>query len=144
MAVKAIPLNDLLKKGSKFIWNNECEDSWQTIKDLIVRDESLELFETNGKVKTYLTKDASDVGMGAVLEQQQKDGLVKPVIYWSSRFRKYERNYSIGEKETLTCVASMTHFKKYLLGRDFVLRTDHRALFICLSQGSTKVSAART
>ena len=75
--------------------------------------------------------------MGAVLEKEQMDGKMQTVLYWSSQFRKYENNYSISEKEPLACVAAMRKLNKYLLGRKFTLKTDHRALETLLSQHKT-------
>ena len=80
--------------------------------------------------------------MGAVLEQENKDGVYRPVLFWSSQSRSYEKNYSVSEKEALTCVAAANKMKKYLLGREFTLRTDHRALQYLLSQGESKRTAS--
>ena len=79
--------------------------------------------------------DAAETGMGAVLEQEEKSGgTLKPVLYWSSQFRDYEKNYHSSEKEALACVAAITKLKKYLIGRKFILRTDHKALTTLLGQ----------
>ena len=66
-----------------------------------------------------------------------------PVLYWSSLFRTYERNYAILEKEALACVAVVGKLKKYLLGRIFLLMTDHRSLETLLSQGNCGRTGAR-
>ena len=95
------------------------------------------------KGKVVLKCDASDLGIGAVLEQEQKNGERRPVCYWSSQFRSYEKNYSVSEKEALACVAAMQKFKKYLLGRHFVLLTDHKALTTVLGQSTPKKTISR-
>ena len=120
------------------------QESLDEIKSEIARGEVLAQFETSGSCETFLTTDASEVGIGAVLEQRQQNGIIKPVSYWSSKLRKYELNYSISEKEALACVAAMKKFQKYLLGRKFTLRTDHKALTTLLGKGKTKISSART
>ena len=98
--------------------------------------------------KTYLTGDDSEVGMSAVLEQKtvgKSPTERRPIFYWSSTFRDYDRNYSISVKEALVCVSAMKKFRIYLLGRNFVLRTDHRApLTTLLSQSGSKRVGART
>ena len=86
---------------------------------------------------------ASDFGIGAVLEQEQKNGERRPVRYWSSQFRSYEKNYSVSEKEALACIAVMQKFRKYLLGRHFVLLTDHKALTTVLDQSTPKKTISR-
>ena len=144
MATISEPLHSLLRKGKKWTWGRTEEESWNKIKEAITRGDTLAPFETSSLIKTYLTTDASDVGIGAVLEQEQLDGGIKPVLYWSSKLRKYERNYSVSEKEALACVTAMEKCRKYLLGRRFILKTDYRALVSLLSQRSTKTSSART
>ena len=99
----ADPLHTLLKKGSKWRWGPKEDSSLDQIKKEIGRDQTLASFETNGKVKTFLTTDASETGLGAVLEQEQADGTIKPVIYWSSKVRSYEKNYSISERSNGLC-----------------------------------------
>ena len=141
-----MPIQALLKKQSltKWKWSKECDDALNKIKTIINKREALAPFETDEKKNVLLSGDASDIGMGAVLEQEQADGTMRPVLYWSSQFRKYELNYSVSEKEALVCVAAVTKMKKYLLGRTFTLKTDHRALETLLSQKKANKTSART
>ena len=113
------------------------------IKAAILKREALAPFETNSAMLVTLSCDASDEGMGAVLEQEQADGTMKPVLYWSSQFRVYEKNYSVEEKEALACVAAITKLRKYLLWRPFTLKTDRRALVTLLSQSKIKRTMSR-
>ena len=85
--------------------------------------------------------------MGAVLEQEAvgKSPMERrPIFYWSSIFRDYEKNYSISEKEALACVSAINKFRIYLFGREFILRTDHRALVTLLAQTGSKRVETRT
>jgi hypothetical protein len=51
------------------------------------------------------------------------------VIAYASRvLSKAERNYDVTKKELLGAVNGLKSFKQYLMGRHFVLRTDHAAL----------------
>jgi hypothetical protein len=143
MAIVAKPIYELLKKDSIFVWSKQCNKAFDEIKGMIRKREALALFNTDSSRKVVLKTDACDDGMGAVLEQEQADGSYKPVIYWSSQFRKYEMNYSVGEKEALACVSAMLSFQNYLLGRHFTLLTDHRALVTLMSQITIKRTNAR-
>ena len=82
--------------------------------------------------------DACEDGMGAVLEQEQENGTFKTVVYWSSKFRKYENNYSVGEKKALACATAILNFKNYLLERKFTLFTDYKPLTTFMSQSTIK------
>ena len=77
--------------------------------------------------KTRLTTDASPIGLGAVLEQEQTDGSFKPVWYASS-LSATERRYSQFEREALGIIWAVEYFRLYLLGTHFEIRTDHKPL----------------
>lgn len=63
----ARPLNDLLKKGTMFLWTSIHEDSFQTLKNALVTAPVLVLPDF---FKTFqLQTNASDLGVGVVLLQ---------------------------------------------------------------------------
>jgi len=72
--------------------------------------------------------DASDVGVGVVLSQLDDDGVENPVAFGSQSLSARERNYSTTEKRAYAIVYALRHFRVYLLGRQFKLVTDHKAL----------------
>ncbi|KAF9762929.1 Retrovirus-related Pol polyprotein from transposon [Nosema granulosis] len=47
---------------------------------------------------------------------------------FSKNFDKHQMNYSVTDKELLAVVKGINHYRHYLLGRPFTLRTDHKAL----------------
>ena len=75
----------------------------------------------------YLDTDASNEGLGVVLSQEQ-DGEIRVLAYASRTLTQSERLYSTTRQELLAVVYGLKQFKQYLLGRHFVLRTDHTAL----------------
>ena len=75
----------------------------------ICKRPALAPFNTRSDRKVVLTIDASELGMGAVLEQEQDSDEIRPVAYWSSQFRAYEKNYVVGEKEALALVSARTN-----------------------------------
>ena len=74
-----------------------------------------------------LDTDASDTGLGAVLSQEQ-DGQEKVLMYLSRSLKKEERGYCVTRKELLAIVYAVQQCKQYLLGREFLIRTDHGSL----------------
>ena len=74
--------------------------------------------------------DSSSVGTGAVIVQEASDGLDHPVSYFSKKFLKYQRNYSVVEKETLGSVLASEHFNVYLGSMPFKIKVyaDHNSL----------------
>ena len=74
-----------------------------------------------------LDTDASDWGIGAVLSQVQ--GCEERVLaYGSRRLSATEQNYCTTRRELLAAIEFTSHFRQYLLGRTFTLRTDHSSL----------------
>lgn len=117
----ASPLYKLLDKTAKFKWEDEHEKAFIKIKEFW--ENKLELIPPNFEEKFILESDASDVGLGAVLRQENG-----PVAYISRALKGSEKNYTITERETLAAVWSMEKFSYYLQGREFLLVTDHKAL----------------
>ena len=70
---------------------------------------------------------AIEYGLGAV-HSQEVNGCEEFVAYASRVLNKAERKYSVTRKKLLAVVTFAKHFRSYLLGRRFVLRTDHSAL----------------
>jgi len=75
-----------------------------------------------------LQTDASERGVGAVLSQCDDDGQEHPVAYSSRKLFPREEHYSTIEKECLAIKLGVQAFRVYLLGRPFLIQTDHRAL----------------
>ena len=77
-----------------------------------------------------LQTDASNVGVGAVLKQGDEN---YPIAYFSRKLLDREKRYSVIEQECLAIVLGIKAFEVYLIGKPFVLQTDHRALQ-CIQQ----------
>ena len=71
---------------------------------------------------------ASDFGIGGVLSQVVRHEVEQPVSYCSRTLSKPERKYAVTRKKMLALVDSLRHFRCYILGRKFKVRTDQSAL----------------
>ncbi|KAL7835047.1 hypothetical protein SRHO_G00292940 [Serrasalmus rhombeus] len=110
-------------------------DGW-TIDDLVAQLRLDEKGFTSSQLQYWLIliqrvfildTDASDFGIGAVLSQEV-DGIERVIAYGSRALSKAERRYATTKKELLSMVVFTKYFKHYLLGREFILRTDHNSL----------------
>lgn len=77
-----------------------------------------------------LEVDASAVGAGAVLLQEDPQGVDHPVAYFSRKFDKHQIRYSTFEKETRVLLYALQHFKVYLasITKPTKVFTDHNPL----------------
>ena len=108
----AEPLSNLFKKSTKFKWNDKCQDAFDRLK-AILRSAPVLLAPDFDKF-FKLAADASDVGIGAVLLQEDNNGIDHPVCYFSKKFNKHQKNYSTIEKECLALILAIQQFKVYL------------------------------
>ena len=122
----ARPLQALTEKSRIFRWTDECEEAFRRLKRLLSSAPILSYPDPSGG-KFYLDTDASGYGIGAVLSQEQ-GGQERVIAYASRALKKPERNYCVTRRELLAVVTYVKHFKPYLYGRGFVVRTDHGSL----------------
>ena len=119
-------LHELTKKNVQWKWTAECDIAFQFLKFKLLSAPILGYPEVNGGL-FILDTDASNEAIGAVLSQIQ-DGQEKVIAYGSRTLSSAEKNYCVTRKEMLALVYFIKHFKHYLLGREFILRTDHGSL----------------
>lgn len=120
-------LQDLTKKNSRFQWTPEHEGEFQNIKEKLLTAPVLRHFDPN--LETELVIDASDYGIGAILQQKEpheKSGRV--VSYASRNLRGPEMRYFTTEKEMMALVFGTTVFRNFLWGKKFTVITDHASL----------------
>ena len=92
-----------------------------TLKNAMVAAPVLHLpdFELEFVIET----DASNIGVGAVLMQQGH-----PISYFSQKLGPRLRVASTYIKELHAIVAAVQKWRQYLLGRFFIIRTDHKSI----------------
>ena len=121
----AAPLHALTRKHARFSWGPEQDEAFKKLKERLITAPILGMPRDDGTY--YLDTDASDRGLGAVLSQDQ-DGREVVLAYASRTLSQPERNYDVTRRELLAVVYGLKVYRQYLLGRQFVIRTDHSAL----------------
>eukprot|EP00794_Sanderia_malayensis_P010613 gene10613-11738_t len=72
--------------------------------------------------------DASNLAVCGVLLQEQLDGAIDPVIYFSTTLSKSEQNWSAHSKEAYALLVAVRTWHVYLAGTSFILHSDHNPL----------------
>ena len=124
----AAPLTDLTKKRlpDKVQWTKECEEAFMMLKHILCS--SPVLANPDFDKQFILQTDASNRGVGAVLSQKDAEGRDKPIAFFSRKLLPREQRYSTVKQECLAIKLGVEAFKVYLIGKPFVIQTDHRSL----------------
>ena len=126
-STRAAPLIELTRKSApnRVVWTDHCSKAFEDLRTCLSKDPILQSpdFSQPFLVQT----DASGAGLGAVL-LQGPPGDQKPVVFLSRKLFPREVRYSTVEKEGLAIKWALDSLKYYLMDKDFVLETDHRAL----------------
>lgn len=78
------PLTSLLSPTVDFTWSPECQNAFKSVKALLCQAPVLAAPDVSRPFK--LEVDVSAVGLGAVLLQEDTDGVDHPVCYFSKKF----------------------------------------------------------
>lgn len=131
-AVIADPLESVVSrqkenKKKRLTWTKEMMSSFNELKNILTTPPILSPPNQSGMF--ILDTDASNIAIGAVLSQISADGEERVVHYASNRLSKREKLYCTTRKELLSVVYYVKYFRHYLLGKRFIIRTDHKSLF---------------
>ena len=108
-------------------WTSALEASFDNLKEQLCQPRIVRMPDPQRDF--ILETDGSRIAVGAVLKQKFEDtGLEHPVGFFSRALSGSERNYVAYELEMYAVVRAVEHFRMFLLGKEFLLRTDHTAL----------------
>ena len=122
----AKPLYEATEGHRKDIsWTDDCMKSFTQLKNALCQAPILSF--PNASDTFVLDTDACFSGIGSVLSQIQ-NGREVVIAYGSRLLRAHERGYCVTRKELLAIYEYVKHFRHYLYGQKFIVRTDHRSL----------------
>lgn len=125
-ATLAAPLTELLKKNN-FVWSEKTIVAFERLKQAMLSTPVLRLPDFT---KTFVVEtDASNVGIGGILMQ---DG--HPLSFFSKKFGPRMIGASTYLRELQAVVEAVSKWRQYILGRHFIIRTDHKSLKELLTQ----------
>ncbi|GBG74847.1 hypothetical protein CBR_g19359 [Chara braunii] len=124
-SIIARPLSRLTSKNVSYSWDAACTKAFRTLKEALVS--YLVLRIADPKLTFVVTTDASQYGIGAMLQQDDGDGL-RPLEYYSKRMPSVKVATSTYMRELYALRMALDHWKHYLLGRHFKVFSDHETL----------------
>ena len=124
------PLRELTGLETNFaegILDPAVKRSFDTIKSILISPDHVLLAHPRFEDHFDLRVDACDSGIGAVLEQADKQGRPRVVCYISRPLSKTERVWAIAEREALAIIWAVEKLRIYL-SDDYTIWTDHHNL----------------
>ena len=116
-----------MSRVDKILWTDSLETNFEKIKEQLFYPRIIRLPDPNRPF--ILETDGSRVAVGAMLKQKFDDtGQKHPVGFFSRALSGSERNYAAYKVELYVVVRAIDHFRMFLLGKEFLLRTDHSDL----------------
>ncbi|XP_057292552.1 uncharacterized protein K02A2.6-like [Hydractinia symbiolongicarpus] len=132
------PLRQLIKEKAEWKWTSECEHAFATLKSALSSESCLAYFDENKE--TFMFTDASPYGISAVLLQKSKGkDDVKVISYSSKSLTETEMKYAQIERECLSIVYGCEKNRLYLIGREFTIFNDHKALVNLLNNPKSTI-----
>ena len=121
------PLRELLGKSRAWTWGPAQSRAFKQVQGELMKPTVLALYDPAAPTK--VSADASSHGLGAVL-LQSIDGSWRPVAYASRSMSETKRRYAQIEKEALATTWACEKFANFLIGKHFLVETDHKPLNI--------------
>lgn len=120
---------DALRLTPRFTMNDQQRRHFLALKETLNRAPVLSVPDPD--LPLQVATDASQLGLGAVLYQHEEG---KPaserryIAFASKALNGAQANYPATKRELLAVVFALREFSQHLLGRRFILYTDHQAL----------------
>ena len=119
-------LTDLTREKMTWCWGDAESDSFTGLKVAMATAPVLRL--PDFEKQFVVTTDASDVAVGAILEQDFGSGL-QPVVFASRKLNSTEIRYSAYERELLGIVWAIGQWKHYFQGpHPIIIQADYAPL----------------
>ena len=122
-----LPITNLLKKNTPFVWSNTCQLALDYLKDIFCNKPLLQFLDPNKPYTLYM--DASNTAYSGILCQPiDREQDIRPVAYFSGTFTVHNKSWCAMKKEAYAMLKSMQCFNYYLRGTKCTLQCNHKLL----------------
>jgi hypothetical protein len=124
------PLTEKMADKQFPTWTSDHQMAFNHIKALVTHPDCLTVIDHENMEgqQIFVTTDASDFGVGAVLSVGSTWETSRPVAFDSMQLHGTQLNYPVHEKELFTIIRALKKWRMDLLGMPFTVYTDHRSL----------------
>ena len=132
------PLNKLVRKDNAYTSGKlplDARKSFLNLKNALINRPCLA--PVNFNAPFIVTTDASETHYASCLSQKGSDGVERPCGYSSKLLSTKESKQQPGMRERAALLHALRHWQPYLIGREFILQTDHNPN-LALAKGKMK------
>jgi hypothetical protein len=130
------PMTELLKKGVKFAWSEECDKAFHTLREHLTSTPVLTQPDMSKPFEVFC--DASGTGLGCVLMQENR-----VIAYASRALRPHEKNCPTHDLELAAVVHALKLWRHYLMGNRCNIYIDHKSLRYIFTQSDLNMRQRR-
>ena len=136
------PLSELTKKNTSFKWQPIHQKAFEQLKKKLTSFPVMAYFDT--KKRSLVIVDGSPYGISAILAQKEHNSHQYKILSYASRsLSPVEKRYSQTDIEGLSLVWGIEHFRMFLIGSEFDVITDHKALESIFNNPKSKLFTAK-
>ncbi|XP_068484963.1 uncharacterized protein [Phaseolus vulgaris] len=122
LAEKTRPIVQLLRKGKKFIWDDQCEEIFKKFKEFLTSQAVIQKPRPNIPILVYLAVSEEAVSAALV---QEAEGEERPIYFVSRTLHSAETRYQMIEKVALALVLTARRMRPYFQNHSITVRTDY-------------------
>jgi len=122
LAEQTQPIIQLLKKSTKFSWNDECEQVFQNLKTSLTSPPILHKSNIHQPLLVYITATSHTVSATPV---QDIVGTQHPIYFVSQTLQDPETRYQMVEKLALSLVHVARHVRPYFQNHTIIVKIDY-------------------
>ena len=128
-----LPITNLLKKNTPFIWSSKCQQVLDYLKEIC--NKPLLQFPDLNKPYILFTDASNNVYYCILCQPIDSNQDIRPVAYFSVTFTAQKRSWCTPEKEAYAILKSVQCLDYYLQGPNCTLCCNHKPLEPFLSRG---------
>ena len=122
------PLMMCVRNGRQFVWTPLYDKCLESIKALACQAPVLKPINMNNPDPIWVICDGSKSGVGTIYRQGPEWQTCHPTGFLSKKFSSAQQNYHTHEHETIAILEALIKWEDKLLGRKFVIVTNHKGL----------------
>jgi ribonuclease HI len=121
LAAVTSAFSPLLKKGASFRWSTECQEAFEKVQNIMTKLPTVCAPISGKSLRLYLASNSQAIG--ALIAQEDGNGVEQPIYYVSRTLKDAESRYSGAERSCLALIYASQRLRHYFLAHKVQLMT---------------------